>query len=58
MNIHGWRQLAEWSIEYSCLSLKERAQAMVIFRTEWENFCLWIVKEYGDFAAGLDIKIL
>jgi adenosine deaminase CECR1 len=57
MNIHGWRQLAEWSIEYSCLSVAEKAQAMDIFKKEWEDFCQWIIKEHGGYAAGLDIKV-
>jgi adenosine deaminase CECR1 len=57
MNIHGWRQLAEWSIEYSCLSAAEKKKAKDIFKKQWEEFCQWIVKEYGEFADWLNVNI-
>jgi adenosine deaminase CECR1 len=57
MNIHGWRQLAEWSIEHSCLNKEDKIQAMGIFKKEWEDFCQWIIKEYGGFAGSLEIKM-
>ncbi|TID18748.1 Septum-promoting GTP-binding protein 1 [Venturia nashicola] len=56
MNIHGWRQLAEWSIKHSMLSAEEKLQAYGIFKMEWETFCKWIIKEYGAFAETLDIQ--
>ena len=54
MNIHGWRQLAEWSIEFSCLTDTEKTQAMSIFRREWEDFCVWIDREFGAHANNLN----
>lgn len=48
MNIHGWRQLAEWSITYSCLSDEEKKKARKIFKDEWERFCQWIIDEYAE----------
>lgn len=56
MNLHGWRQLAEWSLEYSCLSVEEQKQGLKILRREWEKACEWIVAEYGSYADSLDIQ--
>jgi adenosine deaminase CECR1 len=56
MNIHGWKQLAEWSIEYSCLSKDDALKAYGIFAREWETFCEWIIAEYGELADSLDIS--
>ncbi|KAJ9658546.1 hypothetical protein H2201_007753 [Coniosporium apollinis] len=47
MSVHGWRQLAEWSITFSCLSDMEKEEARRIFKREWEGFCCWIVDNYG-----------
>jgi adenosine deaminase CECR1 len=55
MTVHGWKQLAEWSIEYSCLSPTDQAAAIDIFHREWEAFCLWIDAEYGADADLLKI---
>jgi adenosine deaminase CECR1 len=56
MNIHGWRQLVEWSVEHSMLSLTQKLEAREILRREWEQFCAWIIEEYGAFAAELKIQ--
>ena len=53
MTIHGWKQLAQWSLEHSCLSDREIKDAKKIHAREWEDFCKWIVKEYGKFADDL-----
>ena len=53
MTIHGWKQLAEWSIEHSCLSSDEIARAMQIHATNWEVFCEWVVATFGDAANAL-----
>lgn len=53
MSLHGWRQLAEWSIEYSCLSEAEKRTAREIFARDWEAFCEMIVAEYGKDAEEL-----
>jgi adenosine deaminase CECR1 len=54
MNIHGWRQLAEWSIEFSCLRDDEKQRAKDIFMREWEEFCDWIIVEFGAHADKLN----
>jgi adenosine deaminase CECR1 len=57
MSIHGWRQLVEWSIQYSCLSEIDQVEARRILKKTWEEFCQWIVNEYGDYAEALDVKM-
>ncbi|KAK3617249.1 hypothetical protein LTR22_026797 [Elasticomyces elasticus] len=47
MNIHGWKQLAEWSIKYSCLTAAEQEHAMKVFARDWEAFCGWIICNFG-----------
>jgi adenosine deaminase CECR1 len=55
MSIHGWKQLAQWSIQYSCLSEKQKARANQIFNKEWEDFCTWVVKTFKEEADKLEI---
>lgn len=57
MNLHGWRQLAEWSLIYSCLSEADKKEGLKIFRREWETFCEWIISQYGAHADALDISL-
>ena len=57
MSIHGWRQLVEWSIQYSCLSGSDQAEARRILKREWELFCKWIIDEFGGYAETLDVKM-
>ncbi|KAK4952671.1 hypothetical protein LTR10_009477 [Elasticomyces elasticus] len=53
MTIHGWKQLAEWSIEHSCLNDAEKKQGKTIFQRDWEVFCQGVVDDYGEHADGL-----
>ena len=53
MSLFGWRQLAEWSIEFSCLDGEQRAELAEFHRQQWEEFCRWIVESYGAYAVGL-----
>ena len=55
MNIHGWRQLVEWSIKHSCLKDGEKERAREILKREWAQFCAWIIEEYGAHAKELDV---
>jgi len=48
MTLHGWRQLAEWSIEHSRLSDDDKKKGLEVLREDWENFSRWIIKEFGD----------
>lgn len=53
MDIHGWKQLALWSIEHSCISHQEQIRAKAIFRKDWEAFCLSVVEDYGSHADSM-----
>ena len=53
MSIHGWKQLALWSIEHSCLDHNQRAQLQGTFEQEWASFCQWVVGEHQEFANTL-----
>lgn len=53
MTIHGWKQLAEWSLEHSCLDGEQKQHALEIFARDFEAFCEWVVKVYGEYAVGL-----
>jgi len=54
MSVHGWKQLCRWSIQHSCLSDEEKEEAFRIFGRDWERFCNWVVKEYGEYAERLE----
>ncbi|KAB2574855.1 Metallo-dependent hydrolase [Lasiodiplodia theobromae] len=47
MDLKGWRKLAGWSLEYSCMPDAERKEAEREFERQWEEFCGWIVETYG-----------
>jgi adenosine deaminase CECR1 len=53
MTIHGWKQLAEWSIEHSCLDEGQIQEAKAIHAREWERFCEWIVRTFGAEVDGV-----
>lgn len=53
MTVHGWKQLAEWSIEHSCLSPEDIKKAKKIHAEAWEAFCVSVVRDYGEFANSL-----
>ncbi|KAK6441271.1 hypothetical protein LTR95_002512 [Oleoguttula sp. CCFEE 5521] len=50
MTLHGWKQLAEWSLEHACLTESEVARGLQILRADWEIYCQWIVDTYGAEA--------
>ena len=47
MSLLGWKQLAKWSIEHSCITKEEREIVTTEWTRRWECFCQWIVDEYG-----------
>lgn len=47
MNIHSWKQLALWSLEYSCLSKEEKERGKTIFLESWKEFCNVVVRRFG-----------
>jgi adenosine deaminase CECR1 len=47
MTLHGWKQLALWSIEHSCMDAEEQARVLTRWKQLWHEFCLWIIQEYS-----------
>jgi len=47
MSLHGWRVLAEWSLEHSCMTPGEKAKVKDVWLKEWNNYCQWIIDTYG-----------
>lgn len=48
MSVHSWKQLALWSLEYSCLKESDKNVAEGYFKDAWNEFCDWVVAEYRD----------
>ncbi|KAF2873605.1 hypothetical protein BDV95DRAFT_348410 [Massariosphaeria phaeospora] len=46
ISLHSWKQLGLWSLEYSCLSPKEKEEATTIYLKQWEKFCEKVVDNY------------
>ncbi|KAI2610084.1 Metallo-dependent hydrolase [Hypoxylon fragiforme] len=56
MNLYGWRQLARWSLDHSCMSQVERERVLVEWERRWkEEFIPQILEENPDYRpARLD----
>jgi adenosine deaminase CECR1 len=48
MSLYSWKQLARWSIDYSCLNKDEQRRGHAILEKDWKKFCALIVEKYGD----------
>jgi adenosine deaminase CECR1 len=57
ISTHSWKQLAHWSLEYSCLDIEQKRQGKEIFDHTWDTFCHWVVREYGDLMTGDTINV-
>lgn len=53
MSLYSWKQLAHWSIEYSCLSPKEKTKGYKILAETWQDFCQTIVDICDNETTGL-----
>jgi adenosine deaminase CECR1 len=47
MSLLGWKQLAKWSLEHSCMDAQELESITAEWTLRWTEFCQWIVDEYG-----------
>jgi hypothetical protein len=54
MSLHSWKQLARWSIGYSCLLDREKARGHKILNRECHNFCQDIVNNYSVIMSEND----
>jgi adenosine deaminase CECR1 len=46
ISLLGWKQLAKWSLEHSCMTVEERENVTAEWSRRWEEFCQWIIDEY------------
>ncbi|KAF9700500.1 hypothetical protein EKO04_001746 [Ascochyta lentis] len=53
MSLYSWKQLARWSIEYSCLSPSEIKEGLQILDATWRDFCQLIVDVCDDEQNGV-----
>lgn len=52
MSLFSWKQLALWSLEYSCLNEDQKATGRRYFLEAWKVFCDYVVKTYGHLVVG------
>ncbi|KAF4637969.1 hypothetical protein G7Y89_g121 [Cudoniella acicularis] len=52
MSLHGWKQLAKWSLEHSCMDPEQLTSVTEEWTRRWEEFCQWIVDEYGPMLQS------
>ena len=46
MTLMGWKQLAKWSLEHSCMDPEQKKEVTAIWQQKWDEFCQWIVDTY------------
>jgi adenosine deaminase CECR1 len=54
MTIHSWKQLAEWSLEYSCLEDYQVKRAKEIFNKRWLLWCKGVIKLKEDWKHEVE----
>jgi hypothetical protein len=56
ISIYSWKQLALWSLEYSCLTPAQITEAKAYFEVAWKEFCQCIVDKYGHLVKDGEIN--
>lgn len=56
MSLHGWRVLAEWSLEHSCLAAGEKVAAQKAWLERWEAYCQWIIDTFGGELSEKELE--
>lgn len=52
MTLYSWKQLARWSIDYSCLSEEQQEKAHSYLDEAWREFCKDVVSKYECIMDG------
>jgi adenosine deaminase CECR1 len=47
MSLLGWKQLAKWSLEHSCMDDDQKKEITTVWQRKWDEFCLWIINNYS-----------
>ncbi len=55
MTLYSWKQLARWSIDYSCLDTDQQSKGHEYLDQSWKLFCRNVVDKYGPLMAGDEI---
>jgi len=55
MSLYSWKQLARWSLDYSCLDPAEIREGHLILANDWKSFCRWVKKEYGPIVIDNEV---
>jgi adenosine deaminase CECR1 len=56
MSLYSWKQLALWSLEYSCLTEQEKTKGYEIFDESWKAFCKKVVEQYENLLEDDKVK--
>jgi adenosine deaminase CECR1 len=56
MSLFGWKQLAKWSLEHSCMNEAEMHEVTQIWHSKWAEFCKWIVETYSPMFAAATLS--
>lgn len=46
ISLYSWKQLARWSIEYSCLNDSQKQHGQKLLDKSWKIFCAAMVKDF------------
>ncbi|PBP27935.1 adenosine/AMP deaminase [Diplocarpon rosae] len=46
MSLQGWKQLAKWSLEHSCMDPEQLKSVTAEWNAKWDDFCQWIIDAY------------
>jgi adenosine deaminase CECR1 len=52
MSLYSWKQLARWSIDYSCLFDAEQKDGHVILEQGWKEFSALVVQKCEGLMKG------
>ena len=47
MSLLGWKQLAKWSLEHSCMDDDQKKEVTAVWQQKWDEFCVWIINNYS-----------
>lgn len=56
MSLQGWKQLAIWSLEHSCMNPKQLESVTAEWTRRWHDFCQWIIDEYGPRMQDYELQ--
>jgi adenosine deaminase CECR1 len=55
MTLYSWKQLARWSLDYSCLKDSQKKEGHRILANDWKAFIKFVKQEYGPIVVGDEV---